>query len=322
MTATKLHPIYLFAGHDHLEIKSRLSQLENEIFPGQTGDNIDVHSFFAEDVDIETIISECQTYPVFSEKKMVKVFECHRLDSKKLVKYIETASDSVVLALTTSKSEKEIKADLLNAVQKKGTVQFFGEKSNQEAIQIIDSSLKEKGIDVELRVLSYLVEQEDVTTTNLTAIIEAIEGFCTDGKTLTTADIPDILVSSKIPSIFDFIESLFSNDIAKTLRLFHQMIIEDENFIQIISMIYRQLKLIWLVKSHTLKGTSMGDIQKKVKLPSFIVQKLKAQGNKYTFSKLENLFNGLTNLDLFIKSGEKSLCATQFEIYFTRFKLD
>lgn len=321
MTVGKIDSVYLLAGKDHLEIKKKVHQLIKSIFPNSKGyTNTDILTFFGEECDVETVIMECLTYPVFSEKKLVKVYDFEKLDKKKLEHYLENQSDATILILISSKTEKEIDKELIIKVRKKGQVQFFKEKYANEVIQFLSAKFRELGISYDPEVLNYLMEQEESSIGHLNVLVENIKTFCDDGRKLSVNDIPDILFSSKIPSIFEFIDTLFSQNSSKSLRLFHQMIISDENYGQAVAMIYRQLKLVWQAKCLLEQSILTNELIKKLNQPTFVGQKVIKQAQKFSFSHLEQLFYDLAYLDYFIKSGDKNLHSTQFEIYITRFK--
>ncbi len=320
MTKEKIYPVYLLSGKDHREIKRRISQLEVSIFPDlKQKDNINSLMFFGEDCDMEEVLAECHTYPVFTDKKLIKVYDYGKLDKKNLENYIKSPSDTTVLILVSSTNDKEPDKTILSAMKEHGKVEYFKDKSPQEALAMITTKLKKAGVSYDPEVLNYLVEQEECSIGNMDRIVEAIETYCQDGGSLSVSDIPDILVSSKIPSIFDFIDTLFSGNLPKTLRLFQQMIVEEGNFGQCISMIYRQLKLIWQAKTYLNQGIHQSELAKRLNLPPFIAKKIAEQSSRFSIIKLEKLFHGLSDLDYQMKSGDNNLQTYQFEIYLSSF---
>ncbi len=308
----------MFAGTDHKEIKNRLRQLEKQL--GINSQDIDLLSFFAEETDVQTIIAECNTYPVFSDKKVVKVYDFDKLDKKKWLKYLQNPSEKTVLILLTSKTDKELNKDLLTSIQQQGHVEIFKDKYANELSQIISQSLKQANISYDPELIEHIIEREENSIGNINALIYSIKDYCKDGRTLTIDAIPDILISSKIPSVFELIDTLFVRDLAKSLRLFHQIITEDAAYGQIIYLIFRQLKLIWQVKSLSSQRIPQSDIMRQLKLPVFIAKKVSQQANNFSFSHLEKLIHELVNLDFSIKSNDKSLAAMHFEIYLSQFQ--
>ncbi len=320
MTQEKIYPIYLLSGKDHREIKRRISQLEALIFPDlKQKDNINSLMFFGEDCDMEEVLSECHTYPVFTDKKLIKVYDYSKLDKKNLEGYIKSPSDTTVLILVSAANDKEPDKAILSAMKEHGKIEYFKDKSPQEALAMITTKLQKAGVPYDPEVLSYLVEQEECSIGNIDKVVEAIETYCQGGETLSVGDIPDILVSSKLPSIFDFIDTLFSGNLPKTLRLFQQMTVEEGNFGQCISMIYRQLKLIWQAKTYLNQGIHQSELAKRLNLPPFIAKKIIGQSSRFSIIKLEKLFQGLSDLDYQMKSGDKNLQTCQFEIYLSSF---
>ncbi len=315
-----IYPVYLLSGKDHREIKRRISQIESSLFPDMKHkDNMNSLTFFGEDLDVEDILSECYTYPVFTDKKLVKVYDFSRLDKKKLEGYIKSPSDTTVLILISSLDDKDPDKAMISAVKKHGKQEYFKDKYAQEALQFIGQKLDKAGISYDPEVLNYLVEHEECNTGNLDRILEAIQNYCQDSKKLSVSDIPDVMVSSKIPTIFDFIDTLFSGSLPKTLRIFQHMTVEENNFGQCISMIHRQLKLLWQTKSLVSQGIHQGGLAKRLNLPPFVIQKLIGQASQFSVYRLEGLFQGLSELDYHIKSRDNHLQTHHFEIYIMSF---
>ncbi|MDH5682295.1 MAG: DNA polymerase III subunit delta, partial [Spirochaetota bacterium] len=312
MSLSETKAIYLFAGKDHREIRNRVTSIENTVFPGSQGqNNLDIITFFAEDSDIGLVIAECETYPVFSSKKLIKLHNPEKYQKKDLITYLKNPSDSAVFIMISGKSEKELDKELIAAAREQGHTEFFTDKRDAEALAYLQGKLQESGISSDTDVLKYLVEQEECNTGNLNAVVEAIINFCGDGKPLTIRDIPDIIVSSKNPTVFQLIDTLFARDIKKSLRLYHQITVEQESDIFLLTMIFRQLKLTWTAKAFMTKGSSQSSLANVMGVAPFIAQKSAAQSKHFSFTHLEKLFHGLAQLDFNLKSADKVLHSTQ-----------
>ncbi len=314
----KVHSVYLLTGTDHEGIKKRIKEIENYII--KQGNKIDSFSFFAEDSHAQDIVSECNTYSILSAVKIVKVFNSDLLDHKIITKYIESPCSSAVLILTSSKAKKDINKNIVKYSEEFGLCQVFMEKKSNELMELLSTKLDKAKIKYEINAISHLIEQEEGYLTNIDYIVNTIKNFYTNGKTFKASDIPHILCASRIPSVFEFIECLFSNDILKSLRLFRLIINEDDKCIFLISMIHRQLRLLWRLKTLKKSNTHAKEINKVIGLPQFVVNKLYAQEKRFSFSHLESLFHFLTNLDYSVRVLDKISYMVKFEIFITKFK--
>jgi len=70
-------------------------------------------------------------------------------------------------------------------------------------------------------------------------------------------------------------------------------------------MIYRQIKLILQIKLLLLSGCNFKEIEKELKLPSFVVEKIIKQSKKYTFKDICKSYQLLNIADLELKNSQK-----------------
>lgn len=311
----KFKPVYLLIGPDHREIKKKVRDLELAFFPQTNGEDINNISFFSEESDSLAIFSECQTFPVFTDKKLVKVHDAEKIEKKALLEYLQKPVHSTTLLLLSTKNEKDFNKDIIDLIHKNGKVISFGEKYDNEAIQYLGVKLKKANIPFEQDFLSHVIEQVENTTGALDKVFEAVESYYDGEKPIRVVDIPDLLSSSKVPSSFQFIDALFSKNQVKALRIIHQIILEDFNPGSMISLIFRQLKLLFQCKVLLNSGASQQLIAKELKLAPFLVKKVSQQAKLFELNELEKMIDSLSQLDFKCKSSEASLIPTYFELF-------
>ncbi len=315
-----LKTIYVYLGKDHQEIKNQIASLEEKIIPDLTSRKINIIPYFAEDIEAEQLISECQTYPVFSEYKIVKVFDFEKLNNKIFLNYLNSPSSNTILILVSQKLEKELPKELLEILKKIAHLYITKDKYDNDAQEYISNQLRNMEIKFTPDFIKYLVEQENTNISHLNTLCEMIKNYYTADYALTPDDIPNLMTSSKIPNIFEFIDTLFSKDLSKALRIFHRMQSEESNEFFILSMIYRQLKLLWIAKSLLSKKISTNQIASQLKIQPFQLQKIIKQTNNFSLYQIQILFQKLSRMDFILKSLDQSLIAIHFEMFLMSFK--
>ena len=99
----ELSNLYLFWGTETYFHDLFVSQLENKVTPDAASKDFNYHSYYANDVSINEVISTCLSFPMMSEKKLVivKHFDKMTIDDKDaFLKYIQNPQKSTILVLT------------------------------------------------------------------------------------------------------------------------------------------------------------------------------------------------------------------------------
>jgi len=79
----------------------------------------------------------------------------------------------------------------------------------------------------------------------------------------------------------------------------------DLHHLAIFAMIYRQIKLILQTKLLLSNKVNIKEVEKKLRLPYFIVQKIIKQSEKYTFKEICKSYELLNMADLEFKESQK-----------------
>jgi len=75
--------------------------------------------------------------------------------------------------------------------------------------------------------------------------------------------------------------------------------------LSIFAMIYRQIKLILQIKLLLASGFNFKEVEKKLKLPYFVIEKMIRQSKKYTFKEICKSYELLNIADLAFKDSQQ-----------------
>jgi len=124
------------------------------------------------------------------------------------------------------------------------------------------------------------------------------------GKTITEADVEE-LVKAKIDSdIFKTIDALASRNKLTAFKLLHQHLSQGESEIYLLSMLAYQFRNLLLVKSQLEQGTQFQSLGKKINLHPYVLRKSFDQSKSFSLAALKKIYERLAEIDLGIKSGQ------------------
>ena len=191
-------------------------------------------------------------------------------------------------------------------IQKLAVCVEFAELKSKDAASYVRKILSGYKINVTDEVALYMVE---VCTPNKQLLINEfrkIVAYLKEGDTLTKEIIDKICVRTLDAKIFDVIDNIIAKKKDAAFRELDDLI-EGKTYIGVISsVIYKQLKQIYLIKlleEDSKKQNTKIDIAQKLNLTPFVYTKLSKIKDMYTIEQLEKLLLEFADYDLNSKIG-------------------
>jgi len=120
-------------------------------------------------------------------------------------------------------------------------------------------------------------------------------------KVVDINDIKEVIILSKEESIWELMDNLSFGNNKKALLILERLLTAQSDFPLILSLILRQLRILYLVKIH--QERSSLEIAKVINLHPFIVTKYCKAAKRLSIIKIKRAFEKLLNLDFQIKQG-------------------
>jgi len=177
-----------------------------------------------------------------------------------------------------------------------------------------------KKVDMEVSddAARYLVE---IIGTDLGSVKNELEKaalYAGDRKRIDAGDIEAVSVDVKARTVFQLIDALGTKNLKKSIKNLKKLTEAGESPILILSLIVRQLRLIWTGLDIIKRGGSEGDVKKSVKLPPFVFKDYMKQLKLFGEEELKEAYDRLAELDLKFKSSpidkEKALELLLFKL--------
>jgi len=106
-------------------------------------------------------------------------------------------------------------------------------------------------------------------------------------------------------NIFKVLDSIGDKDIKNSIEGLVKLNQGNLHHLSVFAMIYRQIKLILQTKLLLAGGFNFKEVEKKLKLPYFVVEKIIKQSKKYTFKEICKSYELLNIADLELKDSQK-----------------
>jgi len=314
-----LKKVYLCYGNEDylkdwilLELKSKYIE--------KTFESLNYIYMDGKDSGASNIVNACETLPFMSEKKIVVVEglpffsgakSVNTEDEDELNSYLSRLGDSTCLVFIEKEEKLDNRKKLVKKIKSVGSIieinRIKDEELSKWITKIFNKEKKKisKGTVIHfIQNSGYLDVNSNKTLYDLENEIIKISNYLGDREEVTAEDIDKVLVKSLQNNIFKLVDGIGQKRADLALRVFNEMLLDNQPVLIIMSMIIRQFRLLFMAKLLEEKGYSQGNIAEKIKVPNFIAQKVIQQSRNFTEKELEEGLNKCLEIDIYVKSGK------------------
>lgn len=177
--------------------------------------------FYGLDTDAGTVASECRSYPMMAERRLVVVKEAQSMKTlEDLATYASDPMESTVLVILMHGASADKRRALYKNVQKKGVVLVSDALRDYEMPQWITSFYKSRGLDIEPAAAALLAEYAGTDMSRIMLETEKMQKNLPEGTVrVNSADIEKNVGISRQFSIFELTKALSYMKAEKALKI-------------------------------------------------------------------------------------------------------
>lgn len=177
--------------------------------------------FYGLDTDAGTVASECRSYPMMAERRLVVVKEAQSMKTlEDLSTYASDPMESTVLVILMHGASADKRRALYKNVQKKGVVLVSDALRDYEMPQWITSFYKSRGLDIEPAAAALLAEYAGTDMSRIMLETEKMQKNLPEGTVrVNAADIEKNVGISRQFSIFELTKALSYMKAEKALKI-------------------------------------------------------------------------------------------------------
>ncbi|HOJ09717.1 MAG TPA: DNA polymerase III subunit delta [Clostridiales bacterium] len=306
--------LYLFYGPEEFLKKFYIKSIEDQIVDKNMAALNKVT--LADKVDVQKIIDNCDTLPVFSERKLVIVKNSGLFkggsggsEGKKggrngdaLLDYIKNIPSYTCLIFYEDEIDGRLKVS--KEIKSQGLVVEFPYQKPVDLVKWVYKVSKTYKKEIDAEAAALLVEGCESGMTGILNEIEKLVAYTGDRNNITLEDVKKVSSATVKSIIFDLTNAIVEKDMAASLKLLDDMIVLKEPAPKIIFMIARQFRQMLQVKILLESGNSPKEISSRLKLQPFIVEKLRKISANFNIKRLKENMEEIFECDLAIKTGK------------------
>jgi DNA polymerase-3 subunit delta len=319
--ASAFKALYVICGPDSWLVRQEMDKLLARLLPPDQRD-MALYQPEAGKVSGAEVLDELRTLPFLAERRVVLIKDAEpfvEAYGELLEKYLDSPSPSGVLVLTMSSFDKRKRIAKKVAAGGNAELVETGEIKPWEMGRFVADYAQSKGVRLDFAAANLIVELVGNEPGRVAAELDKIILFKQSAKTISAADVEELIGNNRVFDAFEVIDSLSGPNQRQAFDRLRRMFAADRDteFTIVGAMAYH-FRRLFRVKAMVEKGDNEQTALRKagVTVPKF-QQKFSQQLGRYSLKALGQLLGELGEMDYQTKTGKGDI-KSNMEKFFLR----
>lgn len=306
-----IDPVYCIVGEETYFIDETLNRLKKAL---ATTDDAEIMSFDLEESPVDFIIDEADTFPFFSEKKLVIAKNASFLkatekgkekidhDLGRLENWLKNPSDFAVTVFIAP-YEKLDERKKITKQMKQNSVMLVAEPLKENDLNVwVLSAVKSYGKTINNDAIDKLIEMVGVNMLQLQKEIEKLALYLGDEQIITMNLVEDLVAKTLEHDAFKMLNAYLAHNNAEAIQIYHDLLRQKEEPIMLVGLLASNIRTMNNVYYLQRKGYHPTQIAKQLKVHPYRVKLMLEQKTRPSEERLLKALNKLSEIDLMLKS--------------------
>ena len=302
----KFKNLYLFYGPEEYLKNQYLELIEKKVVDGDFKSLNKI--VYDGKIDQDQVIDACDTFPMFSERKLV-IFKNTELFSKKpkikfekLLEYLGNIPDYTHIVFCEKEIDKRLKS--LSPIKKYGMLVEFPYQKPYDLVKWIANILGKRSKQIDNYTASKLIEYCDYSMSGIVNEVEKLLLYVGENSRICTDDIEKVCTKSIKTRVFDLIDAIAVQNIDRAYKVLNDLIASKEPIQRIFYMLAKQFMQILEIKLAMEDGLNKNEAASEMGITSYAAEKLCKQAKEFKNLNLKEVINDILEFDVNIKTGK------------------
>ncbi|MGJ7912200.1 DNA polymerase III subunit delta [Neobacillus sp. LXY-1] len=309
----EMAPIYLLYGTESFLINETKQLLLGKILTEEERDfNFSVYDL--EETPVEIAVEDAETFPFLGEKKVIflqnpvfltaeKTREKVDHNLSRLEAYIKEPAPYTVLVISAPYEKLDERKKITKELKRNAEIIEAKKMNEHELKNWIGSRAKIYGIEIDHEAIEQLLALAGTNMFMLSSEIEKLSLYAADTKVINVNLVEKLVARSLEQNIFTLVEKVVQRKLDEALRIYFDLLKQNEEPIKILALLSSQFRLIYQVKELSRRGYGQQQIAGYLKTHPFRVKLALGQASGFTDEELTKLIDGLAEADYQMKTG-------------------
>lgn len=297
-------PLYLLHGDETFMIDEMLAIFKEKAI-GDGLSDFNLNTFYASDVEVETILDTAQTLPMMAPRRLVLVKQAEDFTAaelEKLTPLIESPVDTTTIVFVANKVDMRKK--FFKLFDQNGVVVKFQKPFENQLAPWIHHIAKKHGITLTPQAVELVRECVGAHLSDINnELAKAVQFVGDSKKLLDVEDLKNVISRTRVDSVFQLVNSMGGGDAASALTCLANLLDNGENEIAVLTMIIRHYRILLLCNEGLREGLSAPQIASRVGVHGFFIKDYIQQARSQNVKNLERIYAILLDTDRALKSN-------------------
>ena len=297
----KIDHLYHFTGEEDFLKEEAWRKISSILVPEDLK-SFNLNLLYGSETSAVEIINEASTSPINSEKRLVVVFDLHKLSpfyKDVLLSYLPKLPDFTCLVLISPKLTSKTK--FYSTLDKLATTVDFPRLYDNQIPTWIEAKVREYGRKIEREAVLILHKYVGNNLSDIAFEIEKLVMYVGDRGSINSLDVESVVGFSKTYNIFQLNDAIGEKDCEKGLEILKNLFLLGEKPGTVIYRLAEHLERLIKTKSFVFqKGASLSSI---LKVHPYYAQKYPSQARNFSQEELEKGLVLLYQTDVDLKSS-------------------
>ncbi|RUL57067.1 MULTISPECIES: DNA polymerase III subunit delta [Lysinibacillus] len=307
----QIAPIYCIYGEETYFIDETIKKIKQAL---NTTEETETINFDLEESPVDFVLDEADTFPFFSEKKLILAKNASFLkamekgkekiehDLKRLEMWLNNPSDFAIVIFIAPYEKLDERKKITKLMKEKCTVLHAETPKENDLAVWIRTEVNRFNKTIQDEAVDKLVEMVGANMLQLQIEIEKICLYLGEQPMITTDIVEDLVAKTLEHDAFKMLNAYLSHQNAEAIQIYHDLLRQKEEPIMLVGLLASNIRTMNNVYYLQKKGYHATQISKQLKIHPYRVKLMVENRNRPSEERLLKALHSLSEIDLKLKS--------------------
>jgi DNA polymerase III subunit delta len=305
--------VYLLYGTESFLIHETIQMLVSHVLNDEEKD-FNLSTYDLEETPIEMALEDAETFPFMGEKRLVilqnpvfltseKTKEKVEHNISKLEEFLNNPSPYSIVVLAAPYEKLDERKKITKELKRKAVIGEAKKLNDQELRNWIKDRVLANGVEIDDKAIDKMILIAGSNLFVLTNEIDKMSLYVGVEKRIDLKTVEMLVSKTLEQNIFELVDKVVHRKIEDALRIYYDLLKQNEEPIKILALLAGQFRLIYQVKELSRKGYGQQQIAGALKQHPYRVKLAAGQATLFSEDELKRMMLLFADADYQMKTG-------------------
>ena len=306
--------IYLVYGNESFIINETKQRIVNSAISEEEMD-FNFSSYDLEETPVEVAIEDAETFPFMGERRVViiqnpvfltaeKTKEKVEHNIKRFEQYIQSPAPYTIMVITANYEKLDERKKITKSLKKLAEVVEAKKLNENDLKSWVRERASSNSVQIDEDAIELLLTLAGTNLMMLTQELDKLSLYASDTNRIDLEVVERLTARSLEQNIFTLVDKVVHRRIDEALRIYYDLLKQNEEPLKVLSILAGQFRLIYGVKELSRRGYGQQKIASTLKVHPFRVKLAAGQAKHFNDKQLAYIIELLSQGDYEIKTGK------------------